>query len=410
MRIGEFSKKHNITRDTVRHYLDMGLLLAKKDGCHYKFDNSHHRDISKIMELKALDFTLLEIQKLLNFNRLAGNNSTEYNNYYLNILEDKKDQVLQHQKRYIHMETALKEKIENIEESKKNPIKKLGIKIDSLDLLNCPICKKDINICGGNIENNMIIRGSILCECGYRSKVEEGIFIDENMERFNVNNKDKIVSKLEFIKDASTEFINFYYDGMHGLMENLKKHGKSSKYVLELEKCSGTFLMQYIDNIPKDCTYILINKDLRRLKKIKSNIESEDIHHRFMFICADFDNIPIRDNSIDIVIDHWMTKDYATENGGFLPEKISPLMKEDGIIVGTYPCITNINTDIYMEELEEQGYFNFKKLAEKFENHSILENSIETIGPLIEENPYNSNMKNKKLYLNIYAGRKKLKV
>jgi DNA-binding transcriptional MerR regulator len=34
MRIGEFSKKYNITHDTVRHYIDMGLLIPRKDGHH----------------------------------------------------------------------------------------------------------------------------------------------------------------------------------------------------------------------------------------------------------------------------------------------------------------------------------------------------------------------------------------
>ena len=34
MKIGEFSKKHDITHDKVRHYIDIGLLIPRKDGHH----------------------------------------------------------------------------------------------------------------------------------------------------------------------------------------------------------------------------------------------------------------------------------------------------------------------------------------------------------------------------------------
>ena len=54
MRIGEFSRKHNITHDAIRHYIDMGLLIPKKDGYHYRFDEVHDKDIKSELKYPLL--------------------------------------------------------------------------------------------------------------------------------------------------------------------------------------------------------------------------------------------------------------------------------------------------------------------------------------------------------------------
>lgn len=403
MRIGEFSKKYNITHDTVRHYIDIGLLIPKKDGHHYRFDDTHHRDIIEIIELKKLDFSLIEIQKILNFNRLAGKNSKEYSNYYLNVLEDKKKYILKCQKRYEGIEATLNKRIEDIISSKGRTKKILGIKIDSLDILYCPKCNESLNISDGNIENNMIINGRILCACGYRAYIQNGIYIGDNCGE-DISNKKQIPSKLDFMEYSSTEFINFFYDGMSEIMENIKSNTKNYKYVLELENCSGTFLMQYIEELPEETTYILINKDKTRLESLKNNLELNNVHDRFMFICEEFNCLPIKTNSIDLIIDHWMTKEYAFEKKEFLLDKLSKLIRKDGLLLGAYPYLTNIDTDSYIEQLKEKGYFNLEFISHKLDKLGIIEKSITQIGPIIEKDPYNKDIQNRKLYLNIYSG------
>lgn len=403
MRIGEFSKKYNITHDTVRHYIDIGLLIPKKDGHHYRFDDTHHRDIIEIIELKKLDFSLIEIQKILNFNRLAGKNSKEYSNYYLNVLEDKKKYILKCQKRYEGIEATLNKRIQDIISSKGRTKKILGIKIDSLDILYCPKCKESLNISDGNIENNMIINGRILCACGYRAYIQNGIYIGDNCGE-DISNKKQIPSKLDFMEYSSTEFINFFYDGMSEIMENIKSNTKNYKYVLELENCSGTFLMQYIEELPEETTYILINKDKTRLENLKTSLELNNVHDRFMFICEEFNCLPIKTNSIDLIIDHWMTKEYASEKKEFLLDKLSKLIRKDGLLLGAYPYLTNIDTDIYIEQLKEKGYLNREFISHKLDKLGIIEKSITQIGPIIEKDPYNKDIQNRKLYLNIYSG------
>lgn len=61
MKIGKFSRKNNVTQDTIRHYIDMGLLVAEKQGWQYKFCEEDSCDIEKITMLKQLDLSLTEI-------------------------------------------------------------------------------------------------------------------------------------------------------------------------------------------------------------------------------------------------------------------------------------------------------------------------------------------------------------
>lgn len=111
MRIGEFAQKHSITQDTIRHYLDMGLLVAEKKGGQYKFSEADSKDVDKILELKQLDFSLIEIQKLLMFQRLSGANTDVSRNLYLSFLEEKKNEVANGLVKYNKMNTFIKDKI-----------------------------------------------------------------------------------------------------------------------------------------------------------------------------------------------------------------------------------------------------------------------------------------------------------
>ena len=91
VRIGEFAKKHRITQDTIRYYLDMGLLVSEKKGGQYKFTKADSEDMERIIELKSLDFSLIEIQKILTFQRLSGSNTDVFRNLYLPFLKNKKE-------------------------------------------------------------------------------------------------------------------------------------------------------------------------------------------------------------------------------------------------------------------------------------------------------------------------------
>lgn len=38
MKISKFAEVNNVSVDTIRHYMDLGLLIPEKKGSHYFFD------------------------------------------------------------------------------------------------------------------------------------------------------------------------------------------------------------------------------------------------------------------------------------------------------------------------------------------------------------------------------------
>jgi DNA-binding transcriptional MerR regulator/SAM-dependent methyltransferase len=406
MRIGEFAQKHNITQDTIRHYLDMGLLVTKKDGSHYRFSEADSKEIDKIIELKQLEFSLTQIQEILCFHRLAGTKTDEYRNYFLHTLETKKEEVIKEQHRYEEIKSHINKKIDELNTDEVNNNNKLGFPMSSMEIIQCPNCEGTLSIYDGIIEKNMIINANLRCRCDYNAIIENGIYIDEKSIRKKMLNGKDMPSKKEFLDAASPKFVNFFYDGMAMLIDNIREHGDGAKYIMELENCVGTFLMQYMRYLPSNSTYILIDNDKDRLAKLKNNIELHHKHSNFMFFCCDIDKLPIVNSSIDVIIDHWMTKNYAQSKNQFLLDIVSPLLKQNGLLVGAYPHFGIGSKNFHGIQPEGRDYLKKAKVLEKLNDLSFLRIDVTDIGPIIENNPYNIDIRDKELYLTIYSGQK----
>ncbi|MEK4512685.1 MerR family transcriptional regulator [Paenibacillus sp. FSL K6-2524] len=401
MKIGKFSKKHNITQDTIRHYIDMGLLVAEKQGCQYKFSEEDSHDIEKIFALKKLDFSLTEIQEILCFNRLEGDKSDAYRQFYLSLLERKQEQIMKEQLKFNEINLQLKDRIKNLKVDGISQKKTLGFPLAALGLLECPCCEKTLDISGGTVEKNMMLEAIIQCECGYIAIIENGIYIDEKIVRKKI-----MPTKEVFFEAASPNYINFLYNGTTTLIDYIQTHGYAPKYMMELDNCTGRFLMHYIDHLPKSCTYILICHDKERLANMKRNLELQYEHSNFIFFCCDIDRLPMTKSSIDIIVDHWMSKTYAKSTNKILLDIVSPYLKQEGLLTGAFPHIGTKCKDFIDIPVEIRDYFNKNNILEKLGSLELSQLDAIDIGPIIENNPY-IDIRNKELYQTLYVGKKK---
>ncbi|MCQ6383699.1 MerR family transcriptional regulator, partial [Bacillus cereus] len=71
MKISKFAEVNNVSVDTIRHYMDLGLVIPEKKGSHYFFDEYCQKDIELILEYKWIGFSLNEIKELFLYKNLG---------------------------------------------------------------------------------------------------------------------------------------------------------------------------------------------------------------------------------------------------------------------------------------------------------------------------------------------------
>lgn len=406
MRIGEFAKRYGVTQDTVRHYLDIGLLVAEKDGSHYRFSEVDGKDLEKIIELKQMEFSLYEIQKILTFRRLSGTKTDAFRKLYLPFLEEKKKKVEVELSKYNEIHSFLDEKISEIKNDSKVQKHLLGVPLTALNILACPICNHSLNISDGVIHRDMLVDAQIQCNCGYSATIEDGIYIDKTAVRTKLLNGMPLPTKEEYSKNCSHTYANFMYKGMITLVEVIQKYAKDPKYIIEFDYCVGFFLLQYIKYLPPNTTYILIDYDKSRLQHLKENLEMYYEHRRFIFLCCDFNKLPIAHSSIDVAVDSKSSRRYAVEAKRSLIDDIAPLLKHDALWAASFNyCKTSTKrneADWSYNELDDRGKILAK--ASKFCAEAV---NVIDIGAVKEDSKGNVEIKEQEIYQAVYSCRKR---
>jgi len=87
MKIGNFTQNNNLTKDTIRYYIDLGILNPKKINNQYNFTENDQKTLDQLLHLKSLNFTLSEVKSIILTKRLGNLDSKTssylYKNYYL---------------------------------------------------------------------------------------------------------------------------------------------------------------------------------------------------------------------------------------------------------------------------------------------------------------------------------------
>ena len=407
MRIGEFSSKLEITQDTIRHYMDLGLLIPQKNGGQFVFSRDDMDDMKRIIELKRLDFSLTEILKTLTYKRMMGTDSEEYKSLYLSLLEEKKNKVETEVQKYLELRAKLKSDIDYMKRNEKKEAGRIGFPMSAVPLLSCPQCREPLNILNGVIEKNMIFEAAIQCDCGYNAIIENGIYIDPKAVRKRTYpDGSSYPTREEYLAAASAKYINLRYKAIDMLINKIQKEFPNPRYILEMDPCVSLFLMQFIKYLPKDTTYILNDVDCEKLTFTKREIEMNYEHKRFLIFCCDIDALPLAKGSIDIIIDFLMTKAYAEMKQRFVIARTLPLLQKNGLLAGIYPHFRLGARDALSSPPQTREYLDKEHIQQKFRDLGIVKLHNSDIGPVVENNPYDLDIQGKELLFNIFAGKR----
>ncbi|WP_108670398.1 methyltransferase domain-containing protein [Peribacillus acanthi] len=335
MRIGKFGEANKLSIDTIRHYMDLGLIVPEKKGGQYYFDGRCQNDLELILEYKAMGFSLNEIKMIFLYKKIGKFTDYEKDTYYQSLFLDKYEKLEQEINNLVKSKDKLTQKLEDISVKSAESSSMMGIDLKVLDILKCLNCSESLTLQAGMISRNQILEGKLTCNCGEEYSIESGILsIGKPFQSIaGISFENNIP---EYIHETDPGFLENLNIGLHWAKRKLGQVDLHNKVLLELGTGAGFFLRNIYQELPEDCLYIAVDRNLERHRFLKSVLEKIDIKRRVLFICTDFLDIPIQNHSVDMVIDQSGTSNYSFSHEKFLLLQVDSLVKPDGYLLGSY--------------------------------------------------------------------------
>ncbi|SCZ76490.1 MerR family transcriptional regulator [Acidaminobacter hydrogenoformans] len=360
MRIGEFSTRTGVTVDTLRHYMELGLLVVEKRGGQYDFDEHVQKDLERILQLKEMGFSLAEVKRLFQFERLGAMTDYQKDVYYCSLFSERihavRLEIEARQKALAALEEATGALVASSEVKGDVPRQAVGLPLEALPLLACRRCGGDLSLHEGEILEGRVLQGKLICSggCGEAGGlvVEAGIvYVPELWEaqrsEFEVRRKaieasgnasevgDGTAGFLEaYLMSTDPAYLDRIYEGLSWVRSRADFTG--CRAALELGSGHGFYLRTVYDQLPETMIYVAVDHDPERHRFLKTILEGAAQPRKLVLLCADFQSLPLKADSFDVLMDFTGTSNYSFDNDGFLPDIVNPLMREKARLFGSY--------------------------------------------------------------------------
>ncbi|EOP10747.1 MULTISPECIES: methyltransferase domain-containing protein [Bacillus] len=366
MKIGKFGEVNNISIDTVRHYMDLSLIIPEKKGGHYLFDEYCQADLELILHYKDLGFSLNEIKELFFYKNLAKSMNYEKDTFYQSLFKLKYDKMEQEIELLEKKRDKLKGVLHDLLLTNETSNSIIGIDLSVLHLLTCSKCSKKLILQDGIINSNQIIEGKLICNCGEEYIITSGIITAGKL--FKANERTSLDDTIsDYIHETDNAYLeNMYREGAWA-KKKLIHLDLNNKLILDIGSGLGFFLRNIYEELPEDCLYIAVDRDFNKLLFLKDVLARRNPRRNILFICADFLNIPIQNRSVDIVIDHSGTSNYSFEHDDFLLHELNPLFKPDCYLLSLFILFKNFSSNSQITN-NFRANFTLSKVTKEIQN------------------------------------------
>ena len=333
LRIGQVSKKYNISVDNLYYYINYGLLVPQRPKGQYVFDQQTLGDLELILELKGMNFSLKEIHRVLSLYRISGLAVNQDIEDLREIYNTKLNQLKTEKK---HMEqniSRLEDKITQLNAMLPDDTPSIGLPISMLDLLCCPVCGGNFAIDDVSMDMKYIFHGSLKCSCGYTASIENGILLTPNRNKDRYDTPDL---ERKLYKDLPPSLISLFQRSYNWMVEKLKGIELSGKVVMETYINAWFFMHNHQQHLDPAGKYIVVDKYPEMLSMYKTLMEKQGYGLDIMFIGDSSTNLPLKANSIDLNIDYFAVNEHNFYHDSFLYDKLAPYFKKDTLKLGTY--------------------------------------------------------------------------
>ncbi|MEV5113071.1 MerR family transcriptional regulator [Peribacillus frigoritolerans] len=333
MKIGTFAKLFHVTADTVRYYIELGLLIPDKKNTQYQMNQFCLDDMAFIAELKKFHFSLLEIQQILSYRRVTNFSDHDDINYYNNLLIDKKNHLIK-KKEDISKTIKLIEKAVQTSLPSSKEENFTGVPLSFVNLLYCPMCQIPLEMKDVTIKKVYIQTGSLTCTCGYEAAIEEGIIITANL--YETSPYPSYFYDKETIKEINPKMINLFEKSNFWFQKVLQNVDLKNKLIVETNVDAFVSLPKYIDVLETSASYVFSGYSLAMLKKVRKRMERMNPKPNVLYILNSDLNLPLKPLSIDVFVDSFTANDFSLLNPQFPIHVLKNYFHSSSTIVGGY--------------------------------------------------------------------------
>lgn len=379
MKIGQFSKKYEVSKDTIRHYMDMGLILPIKEGGQYFFDDRCQKDMSTVLEMKALGFPLDLIRSFQFYKRVSRMKSLDHEKFYHELIKNQLVDVEDQLKNLNVIKSDLQVKLEDTQTAPPTSLHKMGVPLEFLSLVVCPLCKGTLTLSGSEIVNNNVITGQLKCSCGEVLPIVDGILISGAYKEMPPETKieeDMQFFLADYIKHTPAVYFENLYTGFQWTKSRMNFENLSNKLILELGSGLALFLRTIYDSLPEDVFYVCVDHNEMMQKFLKSILEQNAENKKIVFILSDFNQIPLKPSSVDALIDMAGTSNYMLNNldqvdESFLLNTLSGLYKPDMFVASNYFAFDKYDSNHPVIPLNKRTNFQMDYIRRSYEDTNI---------------------------------------
>ena len=175
-----------------------------------------------------------------------------------------------------------------------------------MPILRCPHCGTGLDLAEGQIENEEVVEGKIICKMGHVFSIHEGILDFNSQEQEGLNSWNEYYKEESYddfdreldAHDTETQRKN-KKDFLDGIVEEAKKlnHG----YLLDVASGRGLLLRELLKNVDSSVSIVSTDLSFQVLKYNRIKLKKSNPFIRVNYIACDATKLPIVDNSIDMV-------------------------------------------------------------------------------------------------------------
>ena len=333
MKIGQVSRRYGISRDNLYYYINYGLLVPPRRNNQYVFDDDTLRDLEWILELKNMEYSLAEIHRILSLRRISGLENPRDRADLREIYSAKRDECARKIRHYEAVIRDLDSRIVELSSAGPETPAHTGVPLRMLDLLCCPRCGRELTIGDVTMDMKYIYDGSLYCDCGYEAHIDDGILITPNGY---AGETDKPDLDRDLYKDLPSSLISLFQRSYNNMKKDLSEIDLSGRVVMETYINAWFFLHNHQQYFSPHGFYIVVDKFPEMLRMYKTLIEQENYSLPILYLADSSTDYPLKKGIVDLNLDFFAVNEHLFYHDDFLLDRLSPYLKEDGRILGTW--------------------------------------------------------------------------